>query len=166
MDIDPRQVCGPVADRRVHVGGGRGDGPRPRGLVPAVGPQRTVGMRPDVLRDPAQTVVQGRGRAQIQSRQCQAGTGGVNVAVDESGCDERSVQVDDLGVRKLVAPVVVAAQPGDHAVADRHRGGFGMRRTVHPAADQECRHRAESYDGARGSAGGSTSTTSMTSPSM
>ena len=46
-------------------------------------------------------------------------------------------------------PDVVAAQPGDGAVADRHRGGVRHRRAVHPAADEEA---SSSQSGLRGKA--------------
>ena len=47
------------------------------------------------------------------------------MAVDEGRRDEAAVEIDDLGVGELGAADVVAAQPGDDAVADGHRGGVG-----------------------------------------
>ena len=82
----------------------------------------------------------------------------MDMAVDERRRDERAIQVDDLGVAELSASDVVAAQPRDNTVADGHRGGVGVGRAVYPAPDKQLRH--------RGSAGGSKSWTSTTSPSM
>ena len=150
MHVDAGQVRGPVSDGSVDVVGGRGGRPRPRGLVPAVRPEQTIRVGAGMFGDQLQAVLERRRSAQIQPGQREAGTHDVNMAVDERGCDERSVQIDDLGVRKLSAADVVAAQPRDDAVADRHRGRIGMGRAVHPPAYKKGRHRGEATTASAG----------------
>ena len=67
MHVDAGQVGRPVAEHAVEVGGGRRRGFRPARLVPAVPPDRAVGMAPRVFGDELQAVSQRRGRAQIEA---------------------------------------------------------------------------------------------------
>ncbi len=63
----------------------------------------------------------------------------MNVAVHETGRDEAATEVDHISVGELVAADIIAAQPGDDAAADGHRGGFGVGRAVHsPVYQQRC----------------------------
>ena len=61
------------------------------------------------------------------------------MAVDESRRDETAAEIDDIGTGELAPADIVAAQPRHDAVADRHGGGVGMGRAVHPAVDQQRR---------------------------
>ena len=97
-------------------------------------------MRARVVGDELQAVPQRGGGSQVEPGERQAGGGEVDVAVDEGRCDEAAVEIDDLGVGKLGAADVVAAEPRDDAVAHGHRGGVGHGRAVHPAVQQKGRH--------------------------
>ena len=151
VDVDPRQVGRPVADHGVQVVGGR----RRRFAASPTRPSRAPRSRPSgwaacVLGDERKAVPQRGGGAQVEARQREAGGGDVDVAVDECGRDERAVEIDDLGVGELRAADVVAAEPRDDAVADRHRGGVGHGRAVHPAADQQRRQLSRAWEAAGG----------------
>jgi hypothetical protein len=61
----------------------------------------------------------------------------MDVAVDESGRHEGTVEILYVGVRKLTTPHLIAAQPGDDIAADRHGGGVGMGGTMHPPVHQQ-----------------------------
>ena len=82
----------------------------------------------------------GLGGPQVESGVGQAGGRDVDVAVHKCRRDECAVEVDDLGVGKLRSGDVIAAQPGDDAVAHRHRRGVGVRGAVDAPAEQHCRH--------------------------
>ncbi len=77
------------------------------------------------------------GRAQIQPTEGQAGRAEVDVAVDESRRHKPTAKILDLGIGEVTAADVIAAQPGDDVAADRHSGGVGVGRAVHPAVDQQ-----------------------------
>ena len=164
MHVDPGQVCGPVAEHLVEVGGARRCWVRPGRVVPAVAPNRLAGVRRGVVGDQLQAVLSRAGGPQIQSDQRQAGSRQMDVAVNEAGRDEVAVEIDDVSAREFGPAHGVAAQPGDDSVADRHGGRVGMGRAVHPTVGQQSRH-ATGGSGSRGSAGGSRSATFTTSPS-
>ncbi len=172
MDVDPGQVGGPGTDDRVEVRGVRRRVLRPRRLVPAVAPDRLAGVGRRVVGDQLQAVLLRRRGAQIKAGERQPGRGEMDVAVDERRCDEAAGEVDDLGMGELVAADVVAAEPDHDTVAHRHRGGVGVRRAVHAAVEQQGNRDVSHAEEPRGlsysdrRAGGSTSVTSMTSPSM
>ena len=139
MDVHAGQVGRPVADHTVQVVGARRRGFRPARLVPAVSPDRAVGMGLRVFADQLQAVSRRGGRAQIEAGERETGAGEVHMAVDEGRRDEGTVEVDDLGVGELGQADVVAAQPGDGAIADGHRGGVRHGRTVDPAGTKQRR---------------------------
>ena len=140
VHVDAGQVGGPVADDAVEVvGAGRGAF-RPARFVPAVRPDRAVGMRSRVFVDEREAVPQRGGVSQVEPDQRQAGCGEMDMTVDEGGRDEAAVEVDDLRVGKLLAPNVIAAEPRDDAAAHRHRGGVGHGGAVHPPVEKEGRH--------------------------
>jgi hypothetical protein len=99
--------------RRVEVVGARAVARRPPGLVPAVTPDRPVGMARAKSATSCRQCRSDVARAQIEAGEHQAGRGEVHVAVDEGGRDECAVEVDDLGVGKLGQADVVAAEPDD-----------------------------------------------------
>jgi hypothetical protein len=84
----------------------------------------------------------------------------MDVTVDESRCDEPALEIDDLRLRKLLAPNIIAAEPSHDIIGNRDRGGVGHRGAVHPPVEEESRHH---YSGLRSTAWDGTS---MTSPSM
>ena len=164
MDVHTGKVGGPVTDHAVELLGARRRGFRPARLVPAVRPDGSVGMGLRVFGNQLQTVGRRCGVAQIEAREREAGRGEVHVAVDECRCDEGAIEVDDVGVGKFGQADVVAAQPRNSAVTDGHRGGVRHGRAVDPATPQQGRQSQSRLRG--GNASGSTSTTSITSPSM
>ena len=152
---------GPAAQRGRAAPNGRRRGPGRRRRSPSSASRSAVvgaarSGQPDSSQPCAQMTPSGWARAYSASRcrQCrsevggpqvepdegQAGGGQVHVAVDECRCDERAVEVDDLGVGKLGAANVIAAEPRDDAVAHGHRRGVGHGGAVHPPVEQECRH--------------------------
>src|SRR6202008_4797322 len=66
--------------------------------------------------------------------------GEVDVTVDECRCDETTIEVDDLRVRKLLAPNIISAKPSNDAVGHSHCRGIGHRGAVHPSVEEESRH--------------------------
>ena len=178
VHIDPGQIGGPITQHRVQFCGGRCRVVRPRRFVPTVTPDRPAGMGRRIVGDQLQAVRARCRRPQIETGKRQPGRGEVDVAVDETRRDEAAVQIDDVGTGELASADVVAAQPDHDTVADCHRGGVRMGRAVNPAVDQQdyrdLSHAAKptgwplDYSRSRGDgrAGGSTSVTSMTSPSM
>jgi len=110
---------------------------------------------------------------QIQPAERQTRRAQVDVAVHESGRHEAAVEILDFGVGELTAADVIAAQPRDDVAAHGHGGGVGVGGLctrpftsslvslvgiwVTPQ-NYVCR--------AGGKTSGSTSMTSMTSPSM
>ena len=103
VHIDTGQVGGPVTDHAVKVvGARRGHAFRPARFVPAVGPDRAVGMRPRVVLDESEAVPQRGGRPQVQPGERQAGRGEMHMTVDEGGRDEAAFEVDDVRVGKLL----------------------------------------------------------------
>ena len=77
------------------------------------------------------------GLPQVQTGAGETGGGDVDVAVDEGRSDEQPFEVDDGRVRKLRLSDVVAAEPGDQTVTDRHRGGVGHGGAVHAPVEQQ-----------------------------
>ena len=136
MDVDARQVGGPIAEHRIELCGGWRRVLRPRRLVPAVTPQRLAGVRRRVVGDQLQAVRSRCRRPQVETGEGQPGRGEVDVAVDEGRRDEATVEIDDVCAGELVSGNVVAAQPHHRTVTHRHRRGVGMGRAVHPAVDQ------------------------------
>ncbi|KLL96107.1 hypothetical protein NJ76_19175 [Rhodococcus sp. IITR03] len=103
-------------------------------------------MRVGVRADPAQRRRRGRRRRSGPARSGQAVAGGVHVGVDETGGDERAVQVDDLGVRVQGAAGPVLPDPHDRAVGDGHRGGIGGTGAVDAAADEKLGVRCRAHE--------------------
>ena len=113
----------------------------PAGLVPAVRPDRAVGMGACVVADEPQAVPQRGGRRAGRGRR-----GSDPVAVrwtwlsTKAGRDEAALEVDDLHIGKLLAPNVIAAEPGYDAATHRHCGCVGHGGAVHPPVEEEGRH--------------------------
>ena len=81
---------------------------------------------------------------EIQARSRQAGSRQVHVGIDESGTDEASLEVDDLGFRVERPPDVVIAHPDDRAVGDGHRRRVGVGRRVDTATKEQLRRHGDS----------------------
>ncbi len=146
VHVDAGQIHRPLADDRVELGGAGGDRIRPAGLIPAVPPDQLVGVRGGGAcrcGDQLQAVRPGGRAAQIQPDQAQPGLGEVHVGVDERGGDETAGQVDEVGVGELVPADRIAAQPGDHPVAHRHRGRVGVAGAVDTAPAQQGGHQRQ-----------------------
>ena len=138
------QIHGDPAHHGVEIGGARRLCDTVRGpvrVVPAVPPHRLPGMRGDVCGKQSQQMLKAGGLGEVKAGDPQAGGGDVDVAVDERRCYESPVQIDGLGIRELSPADRVATQPGDHAVAHRHRSGVRVRRAVHQPVQQKCGHR-------------------------
>jgi len=88
MDVDARQVDRPVTDHGVQVIGVRRRRFRPARLVPAMPPDKAVGVGLCELGDEREAVPRRGGDPQIEARKHEAGGGDMHMAVDEGGCDD------------------------------------------------------------------------------
>lgn len=137
VGVDAGEVDGAAGGGGVEVVGGGGGGVQPAGLVPPVPPHDGAGVPGGMVAHLVQRLLAGPRVGQVETGQGQAVRGDVHVGVDEGGCDERPVEVDDLGVRVQGAAGPVLPHPHDLPVGDGHRGGVGGAGAVDAAADEE-----------------------------
>ena len=140
VHVDAGEVGEPAPEHLVQLGGGGRGRVRPLRFIPAVAPDRTVRILGRVLGQQSEQVCQGSRRPQVEPDDGQPGCGEVDVAVHEGRGDERALEIDQPGVRKLAASDVVGAQPHHRRVrpvGDRDCGRLRHDGRVHPAIDQQ-----------------------------
>ena len=100
-------------------------------------PYRLAGVGGGIVGDHLHALRPRGGPPQVQAAQREAGRRHMDVAIHESRGYETTLEVHHLGVGKLPAADVIAAQPRDDLTAHRHSGRVGMGGTVHPAVQQQ-----------------------------